>query len=106
MSGAERLLRQPLGLNRNPTQASALRRKRKAPRQMGIWKGIINVRPVLADAAVSIVGNKVADVGAQENKLLNILQPKQYVVRVYIMQGNRSIGASHDGGLATVIESR
>lgn len=73
---------------------------------MGIWKGIINVRPVLADAAVSIVGNNVADVGAQENKLLNILQPKQYVVRVYIMQGNRSIGASHDGGLATVIESR
>ena len=104
MNGAERLLRQPLGLNRNPTQASALRRKRKAPRQMGIWKGIINVRPVLADAAVSAAG--IADVGAQENKLLNILQPKQYVVRVYIMQGNRSIGASHDGGLATVIESR
>ena len=70
------------------TQASALRRKRKAPRQMGMWKGIINVRPVLADAAVSEAGNKAADVSTEETKLLNILQPKLYVVRVYVMQGN------------------
>merc|ERR1719174_3300045 len=62
-----------------------LRGKRKPPRQMGTWKGIINVSPVDRSKQKQRRASLTAPL-ATDSKVASILQPKGYIVRVYIMQ--------------------